>query len=38
VVATIEDLLKAEWSGKPAALLSELLMPVILEQQSAAGR
>jgi transposase len=38
VVATIEDLLKAEWSGKPAALLSELLMPVIQEEQSSAGR
>jgi hypothetical protein len=34
VVATIQDLLKAEWSGKPAALLSELLMPVILKEQS----
>jgi hypothetical protein len=38
VVATIQDLLKAEWSGKPAALLTELQMPVILEEQSAAGR
>jgi transposase len=38
VVATIQDLLKAEWSGKPAALLTELLMPVILEEQAAAGR
>jgi|SRR6266566_2866523 len=38
VLATIQDLLKAEWSGKPAALLSELLMPLIQKEQSAAGR
>ncbi len=38
VMATIQELLKAEWSGKPAALLSELLMPVILNEQSGAGR
>ena len=38
VVATIQDLLKVEWSGKPATLLTELLMPVILKDQSAAGR
>jgi hypothetical protein len=31
VVATIQDLLKAEWSGKPATLLTELLMPTILQ-------
>jgi transposase len=38
VVPTIQDLLKAEWSGKPAALLTELLMPVIQQEQSATGR
>jgi len=38
VVATIQDLLQAEWSGNPAALLTELLTPVILQEQSAAGR
>jgi transposase len=39
VMATIQDLLKAEWSGKPATLLTELLMPVILQDSAkSAGR
>jgi transposase len=33
VVATIQELLKAEWSGKEATLLTELLMPVILKNE-----
>jgi transposase len=39
VLATIQDLLKAEWSGKPATLLTELLMPTILQESTkSAGR
>lgn len=34
VVATIQELLKAEWAGKEATLLTELLMPVILKDRS----
>ena len=34
VVETIGTLLKAEWSGKETTLLSELLMPVILQDES----
>jgi transposase len=34
VVATIQDLLKAEWSGKQATLLTELLMPTLLQNPS----
>jgi hypothetical protein len=34
VVATIQDLLKAEWSGQQATLLTELLMPTILQNPS----
>lgn len=34
VVAAIQELLKAEWSGKEATLLTELLMPVILKNPS----
>ena len=34
VVATIQDLLKAEWSGKPATLLTELMMPTLLQNPS----
>ncbi len=34
VMATIQDLLKAEWSGKQATLLTELLMPTILQNPS----
>jgi len=33
-VATIQDLLKAEWSGQQATLLTELLMPTILQNPS----
>jgi transposase len=32
VVATIQELLKAEWSGKQATLLTELLMPTLVQQ------
>jgi hypothetical protein len=34
VLATIQDLLKAEWSGNPATLLTELLMPTLLKNHS----
>lgn len=34
VVATIQELLKAEWSGKEATLLTELLMPLVLKNRS----
>jgi transposase len=34
VVATIQELLKAEWSGKQATLLTELLMPTVLQNPS----
>jgi len=34
VVETIQTLLKAEWAGKEATLLTELLMPAILEDPS----
>jgi len=33
VVATIQELLKAEWSGRQATLLTELLMPTIIENR-----
>jgi hypothetical protein len=33
VVETIQTLLKAEWAGKEATLLSELLMPLILQEE-----
>jgi hypothetical protein len=33
VVATIQELLKAEWAGEEATLLTELLMPVILKNE-----
>ena len=34
VVATIQELLKAHWDGKEATLLTDLLMPAILQNLS----